>query len=721
MKKNIIMVIFILFSALFSAGSERVKISFDDFQSIKESIRDLDIIGYKKGEFVDMNLSSSQIKRLNELLVKMTPVKMIEAKGTYLSLSQYYAKIDSLSNEYSDICSIETLGFTFNDNPLVILKINGTDCDNYTGQNAFLLMAEHHSREWQTIPLSLFFAESLLSSYDADSNVKNLIDNNFIVVYPIVNPDGYYYSHDDPSGDNYWRKNRAYRMGFYGIDLNRNYNGGCNRNLMSDWGYPSGISLNPSDTYLYAGPYPASEIETRSVKKLINDYNFNISISLHSYAEALLYPWGSLYDSLPDDSVIIPIAGKIAESMRKNDGFNPYDYYRSADMYPTTGDSDDWIYGWTKRLKGKTTLPLTLEVDESFQPPASTLDSLYRRIYPGLLRAAYLCDTIEGKMTEMPLKPNLSMNGMDSLFWTSVNSEEADYFTLYMEKNPVYVTDFYNDTSKYTFTNVSLDSIDYYSSFASFHPWNMNGSASVIKLRDKINVISGDSFSFYLKYDLDANNDYLFVEASEDDNLYLPIDTTKRFTGTDASWKRQSISLEPWAGKEIYIRFRTLFDGYTLNSGVYIDDIYPVADSNYKTLYAENVTDTFIEISLDPFSTDNFVSVLPHCSNYGSTILSNRYAVSLFRENPSIKDTSRLNDINISFNFAKRILNIKYYSNTSKNLNISVFRSDGAVLFKKTTLVSRDYSIDLSFLKSGKYFVRVKGEKTVKQGFILLK
>jgi hypothetical protein len=50
-----------------------------------------------------------------------------------------------------------------------------------------------------------------------------------------------------------------------------------------------------------------------------------------------------------------------------------------------------------------------------------------------------------------------------------------------------------------------------------------------------------------------------------------------------------------------------------------------------------------------------------------------------------------------------------------------VFRSDGAVLFKKTTLVSRDYSIDLSFLKSGKYFVRVKGEKTVKQGFILLK
>ncbi|PIP13493.1 MAG: hypothetical protein COX48_04075 [bacterium (Candidatus Stahlbacteria) CG23_combo_of_CG06-09_8_20_14_all_34_7] len=712
--------IFILISVIFIMGNERVKISYNDFQIVKESIRDLDIVGYKIDEFVELNINSIQKQKVSNLKVKMISIMHKSSKGEYLSLSGYYEKIDSLAIQYSAICDLETLGYTFNGNPLVIMKINGVNPSVYAKQTSFLLMAEHHAREWQTTPLAIFFAESLLMSYSADSVAKKIIDNSFIVVYPLVNPDGYYYSHDDPSGDNYWRKNRTYRMGYYGVDLNRNYEGGCNRNLASDWGYPSGISLNPSETYIYAGPYPASEQETKSVKQIISQYDFNISISLHSYAEDLLYPWGSIYEATPDDSVIISVAEKIAGEMRKNDGFNTYDYIRSADLYPTTGDSDDWIYGWSKRLKGKTTVPFTLEVDVTFQPNESTLDSLYRRIYPGLLKAALLCDTIKGKLNEMPLKPDLYLYGMN-LFWSSINTHEAEHYTLYMEKNPVYITDLYNDTSKYNLTNVSLDSVDYYSSSASFHPLNINTSASIIKLKDKIKVKSGDSLMFYLKYDIETNNDYMFVEASEDDNLYTPLDTTKIYTGADNDWRKQVISLENWANKEIYIRFRTLFDGLNLNSGVYIDDIYPIADSSFKTLYAENITDTFIEISIDPYSGDNFVSVLPYNTLFGNTVLSDRYQVNIAGENPSIKDSTQLNEIKIYFNAKNRSLDIKYYSNASKDLKIFIYRIDGVLLLEESANVSRNYSMDISFLRSGKYFVRVEGERTATQGFVLLK
>ncbi|MGE3063680.1 MAG: M14 family zinc carboxypeptidase [bacterium] len=720
MKKIIIS---LLLSAFFliSFPREIVKVEFDEFIRIRESIIDLDIIGYRKGEWVELNLSETQTEKIKSMGIEMTSSPKADSKGEYLALSEYYEILDSLSAKYDSICSLETLGFTYEGNPLVILKINGVNSDSYQGQNAFLLMAEHHAREWQTIPLAIFFAESIMASYETDTIVKRMIDENFIVVYPIVNPDGYYYSHDDPLGDNYWRKNRTYRAGNYGVDLNRNYDGGCNRNLMSDWGYPSGISLNPSDLYLYAGPYPASEAETRSVKKLIENYDFSISISLHSYAQALIYPWSSIYSATFDDSLIISAAEKIAGGMRMNDGITTYDYYRSVEMYPTTGDCDDWIYGWTKRVKGKTTIPYTLEVDISFQPAASTLDSLYRRVYPGLLKAAILCDSVRGKAKEMPLKPELEISGDDSLFWSGLNTANADYFTIYIEDELKNVTDFYNDTSKYEMTYASVDSTEYYSSFASLHPWNVNTSASIIKLKEKVRVRDGDSLVFYMKYDLSAGNDYLFPEISEDDNLYLPIDTLKSYTGADSEWKRYAIDLGKWVNKDVFIRFRTLFSGYPSSFGVYIDNVYPVTDSAFREEYASEVADTFIELTFDPYASNNYLTVLPHSSVYGNTVLSDRCGVGISEAYPSIKDTSMLDDMTISYNSQTRELNLKVYSNAEQQISIKIIRCDGAVLLNKTVTTQRDASVDVSFLKSGKYFVKAEGKKIVKKGFILLK
>ncbi|MDD3802795.1 MAG: M14 family zinc carboxypeptidase [bacterium] len=720
MKKSILLSFIVIF-CLILFPREIVKISYDDFLRIKDSVRDLDIVGYQKENFVELNLSLYQASEMKRMGIDMQSSTKSDSKGEYLTLEEYYHLLDSLALKYDSICSLETLGFTYNNRPLVIMKINGVNPDEYQGQNAFLLMAEHHAREWQTIPLAFFFAESLMASFESDSAVAGLLNSNFIVVYPMVNPDGYHYSHDDFSGDNYWRKNRAYRVGNYGVDLNRNYDGGCNRNISSDWGYPSGISLNPTDEYLYAGPYPASEVETKSVKKLITDYDFNISISVHSYAQALIYPWGSLYSSTEDDSLIISVAEKIAGGMRTNDGVTTYDYYRSAEMYPTTGDSDDWIYGWTKRVKGKTTIPYTLEVDVSFQPSTATLDSLYRRLYPGLLKAAFLCDSVEGNAKEMPLKPELSMSGDDSLFWTGVNKENADYYTIYIEDAPQSVTDFYNDTSKYDFTYASVDSTEYYSSFASLHPWNVSASASVVKLRERIRVKENDSLTFYMKYDLSSNNDFLFPEISEDDNLYKPIDTLARYTGTDATWKRYAINLDDWVGKDVYIRFRALFSGYPSSFGVYIDNVDPVTDSTFTSEFASGVTDTFIELTFDPYASDNYLSVLPHAPLFGNTVNSKRFMVGIAGLYPSIKDTTKLDEMKIYFDAKAKILNLKIFSNDEQEIKFKVVRADGAILLCRTITAQREASVDVSFLKSGKYFVTADGKKTTKSGFMLIK
>jgi len=78
-------------------------------------------------------------------------------------------------------------------------------------------------------------------------------------------------------------------------------------------------------------------------------------------------------------------------------------------LYATTGDTDDWIYGFSKFVKGKTTIPFTVEMDQTFQPPVSTLDTLCRNVFSGFLEGLILTDSVEGRTEEIPLKPEVSI------------------------------------------------------------------------------------------------------------------------------------------------------------------------------------------------------------------------------------------------------------------------------------------------------------------------
>jgi murein tripeptide amidase MpaA len=96
--------------------------------------------------------------------------------------------------------------------------------------------------------VTLFVLRSLLSQYDSDAEVKEIMDNIEFVIAPHINPDGYEYSR---SNNRMWRKNRGERSG---VDLNRNWD--------DHWGQ-SGASRNPwSETYM--GPSAASEPEVKA-------------------------------------------------------------------------------------------------------------------------------------------------------------------------------------------------------------------------------------------------------------------------------------------------------------------------------------------------------------------------------------------------------------------------------------------------------------------------
>ena len=132
-------------------------------------------------------------------------------------------------------------------------------------------MGLHHAREWPTVEICLHIANNLTSLYGVNSTITSLVNNRRIWIVPCVNPDGYYYCHDQGHD---WRKNRHYfpQYGTYGVDLNRNYNGSSDGNAWGAWGSIDSASVthDPSDE-VYCGPGPTSELEIQAISNFFAD------------------------------------------------------------------------------------------------------------------------------------------------------------------------------------------------------------------------------------------------------------------------------------------------------------------------------------------------------------------------------------------------------------------------------------------------------------------
>ena len=134
--------------------------------------------------------------------------------------------------------------------------------------------------------LLMFWSFQLITKSDTDPMAKNLLDVYDFVMLPVSNPDGYEHTH---TNDRMWRKTRSRQNGAWGYfcrgaDPNRNWNFHWNE---------AGSSNHPCSD-IYAGPAPFSEPET----KAMSDYILSVKdrvvmyLSLHSYSQLFLTPWG---------------------------------------------------------------------------------------------------------------------------------------------------------------------------------------------------------------------------------------------------------------------------------------------------------------------------------------------------------------------------------------------------------------------------------------------
>lgn len=270
--------------------------------------------------------------------------------GGYFTLEEIYKEFNQLRKDYPQfLVSIDTIGFTFENRPIILYTIGDTSKTN----NEVLITALHHAREPGGASVVIYFAKNLLRrAKENDAEASFLLKNRILYIIPVVNPDGYYFNEvSKPEGGGMWRKNRAMiNDTIYGVDLNRNYG------PYEFWNAPvNGSSDNPKNA-TFRGSGPFSEKETQAIRDFVLSKNIKLALNYHTYNNLLLYPYSALLKDTPDSAYFRILAREFSR-------INRYVIGRDVQTinYVGRGVSDDWYY-WTSAEKPVKTFAITPEV-----------------------------------------------------------------------------------------------------------------------------------------------------------------------------------------------------------------------------------------------------------------------------------------------------------------------------------------------------------------------
>lgn len=359
---------------------------------------------------------------------------VLGSMGGYFTYEEFLGHIDYMSATWPDLITVKSpIGDfeTHEDRPIYWLKISDNPNLGEEDESEVLYTALHHAREPASLSVLIYYMYYLLENYETDSAVAGLINNTEMYFVPMINPDGYNHNQNtNPDGGGMWRKNKRDNTGNLsqaGVDLNRNYG--------YEWG-GLGASTNMSDE-TYRGPSAFSEPESQAIKYFCDNHEFKFALNFHTYSNLLLFPFGFDYDQLTEDHDYFL---GFTEEMVK---YNGYANIISTDLYPASGDSDDWMYAGDSKPK---ILAMTPEVGESFWPESSEILTLCREnLYMNLLLAqladAYLLtetigDTYLGSAStgtldftgqSLGLDPGSFVISFESVDESLVISDEAEH------------------------------------------------------------------------------------------------------------------------------------------------------------------------------------------------------------------------------------------------------------------------------------------------------
>lgn len=333
--------------------------------------------------------------------------------GGYRTVAEHYAHLDSVVATYPALTKLYDYGDSWrkvngvaNGHDLKVICItanaaNGCALNPNSAKPRFFIMASIHARELSTAETAWRWIDYLTQGYNTDAEVTTILDHNEMWIVPVFNPDGRTIVESGGNSPYLQRKNANTSAGAcsnpptssnqFGVDLNRNAG--------FKWG-GVGTSTNPCDQ-TYRGIAAASEPEEQAFESLVTtlfpdqrgpadgdvapDSTVGTLISLHSYSNFVLLPWGfaPAGTTAPNDAGLRALAFRMSYFNNYVTGTGP------EILYATTGTSDDWSYGTLGIASFTFELGPTSGACSGFTPAYSCQDGTFWPLNrPALLYAA---------------------------------------------------------------------------------------------------------------------------------------------------------------------------------------------------------------------------------------------------------------------------------------------------------------------------------------------
>jgi murein tripeptide amidase MpaA len=210
------------------------------------------------------------------------------------------------------------------------------------GRPAIMFIAGLHGAEWGSCEIALNVAADLLAAYDGQAGlrygnkdftgrqIKHLLDQRDIVIFPLVNPDGRHRSQTEP-GRGLWRKNvgPGPTRGAEGVDINRNFDFLFN---LGSFAPLSGVSASIDPvSECYQGSAPFSEPETQNVRWLLDQFPSTAwFVDIHCVGQVIRYVWTD--DDAQDNDPGMNFLNPVHDGKRGAPGTGYGEFLPTADL-----------------------------------------------------------------------------------------------------------------------------------------------------------------------------------------------------------------------------------------------------------------------------------------------------------------------------------------------------------------------------------------------------
>lgn len=195
----------------------------------------------------------------SKAITMASTVEEMASWDRYPTYETYVDMMQRWSQEYPDICTLDTIGLSIQGRLILAAHIEGNRLnDLYRPQ--FFYSSTIHGDEVTGYVMMLRLIDTLLRSYGTSQPLTDLVNETAIYINPLANPDGTY------------RRGNATVQGSIrnnanGVDLNRNY----------------------------PDPFGTAKAVLQQENEAMIDYftahNFKLSANLHGGSEVMNYPW----------------------------------------------------------------------------------------------------------------------------------------------------------------------------------------------------------------------------------------------------------------------------------------------------------------------------------------------------------------------------------------------------------------------------------------------